>query len=98
MEPSYSVWADWLSKFHTWPEGVQALWVLGLTLTALAVIAGTTRVLVALVSVMRRPARPEAVGWRSGDAGMLFLERDPAAPALTDGSEDRRGWPGQARP
>ncbi len=47
MEPSYSVWADWLSKFHTWPEGVQALWVLGLTLTALALIAGTTRVLVA---------------------------------------------------
>ena len=51
MEPSYSVWADWLSKFQTSSEGVQALWILCLTVTALGLIAGTTRVLVAFAGI-----------------------------------------------
>ena len=98
VEPSYSVWADWLSKFHTWPEGVQALWIIGLTATALGLIAGTTRVLVAIAGIFLQRERPGGGRWRSGDAGALFLEREPAPKALTDRSAERRGWPDQVRP
>ena len=63
MEPSYSVWADWLSKFQTSPEGVQALWVLGLTMTALGLIAGATRVLVAFARIFAAGASGRG-GWR----------------------------------
>jgi hypothetical protein len=31
MEPSYSVWADILSKFHTSSEWIQALWLISPT-------------------------------------------------------------------
>jgi hypothetical protein len=71
VEQPYSVWADWLSKFHTWPEGVQALWVVGLTVTALGVIAGATRVLVAVIAIFHRPpplVLPEAA-WVAKGAG-----------------------------
>jgi hypothetical protein len=37
MEQPYSVVADWLSKFHTWPEGIQALWLVALAVTVLGV-------------------------------------------------------------
>ncbi|WP_114945388.1 hypothetical protein [Microvirga calopogonii] len=33
MEQPYSAWADWLSKFHTWPELIQALWLVSVPLT-----------------------------------------------------------------
>jgi hypothetical protein len=58
MDPGYNAWADWLSKFHTWPEGIQALWVLGLTATALGLIAGITFMFVAATR-MFRSAGPE---------------------------------------
>jgi hypothetical protein len=35
--PPYSLWADWLSKFHTWPEPIQALWLVAGTVTLLGV-------------------------------------------------------------
>jgi hypothetical protein len=35
MEQPYSAFADWLSKFHTWPESIQALWLLSVPLTVL---------------------------------------------------------------
>jgi hypothetical protein len=43
MEPSYSQvsynpWADWLSKFHTWPAFIQMLWLV----VPLAALLGTT--------------------------------------------------------
>ena len=38
MEPSYSVVADWLSKFHTWPAFIQMLWLVA----PLAALLGTT--------------------------------------------------------
>ena len=53
MEPRYSVWADWLSKFHTWPEAVQALRVVGLTLTALGMIAGAAFVLATFAEIFK---------------------------------------------
>ena len=58
MEPYYSVWADWLSKFHTWPEAVQALWVVGLTVTALGLIGGTAFVLVSFARIFQCRERP----------------------------------------
>jgi len=35
MDQPYSAWADWLSKFHTWPESIQALWLLAVPATLL---------------------------------------------------------------
>jgi hypothetical protein len=35
MEPSYSVLADALSKFHTSPEWIQALWLVAVPVTVL---------------------------------------------------------------
>ena len=59
------MWADWLSKFQTSSEGVQALWILCLTVTALGLIAGTTRVLVAFAGIFQRRERAgEGVGGR----------------------------------
>ena len=37
MDQPYSAWADWLSKFHTWPESIQALWLLAGPATLLGV-------------------------------------------------------------
>jgi len=35
MDQPYSLWADWLSKFHTWPELIQALWLVAIPATVL---------------------------------------------------------------
>ena len=35
MEQPYSVLADWLSRFHTWPEFIQALWLVAVPVTVL---------------------------------------------------------------
>lgn len=35
MDQSYSSFADWLSKFHTWPDWIQALWLVMVPLTVL---------------------------------------------------------------
>ncbi|KLK91201.1 hypothetical protein AA309_21230 [Microvirga vignae] len=35
MDQPYSPWADWLSKFHTWAEAIQALWLVAVPLTLL---------------------------------------------------------------
>src|SRR5690349_20298494 len=35
MDQPYSLWADWLSKFHTWPEFIQALWLVAGPVTLL---------------------------------------------------------------
>jgi hypothetical protein len=37
MDQPYSVIADWLSKFHTWPESIQALWLIAVPVTVLGV-------------------------------------------------------------
>jgi hypothetical protein len=37
MDQPYSAWADWLSKFHTWPEFIQALWLVSVPLTLIGV-------------------------------------------------------------
>ncbi|MGO4524855.1 hypothetical protein AB4097_08325 [Microvirga sp. 2MCAF35] len=35
MDQPYSLWADWLSKFHTWSEFIQALWLVAIPVTVL---------------------------------------------------------------
>ncbi|KAB0264812.1 hypothetical protein [Microvirga brassicacearum] len=72
MEPSYSVWADWLSKFHTWSEGVQAL----------GVIAGATRVLVAVLAIFHRPPPRRRKG-RGRRSAFFLSSAMPEAPHLT---------------
>ena len=48
----YSLWADWLSKFHLWPESIQALWLVAGAVTLVgvtAVVAWTLREIVGLL-------------------------------------------------
>ena len=39
MNPPYSFWADWLSKFHASSDLIKALWIVAATVTALGVTA-----------------------------------------------------------
>jgi hypothetical protein len=58
MEPSYSVVAAALSKFHTAPEGIQALWLL----------AGAATWLGSLVCLLRAATKIAALAVRRGKA------------------------------
>ncbi|WP_445501520.1 hypothetical protein [Microvirga sp. G4-2] len=63
MDQPYSIVADWLSKFHTWPELIQALWLITMPATVLGmtwiVMRGLTQIL-AITS--RRPWRGRLIG------------------------------------
>ena len=54
MDQPYSPWADWLSKFHTWPESIQALWLVAVPLTVLGVAWLVMRGLRDLIPLARR--------------------------------------------
>jgi hypothetical protein len=45
MNQPYSAWADWLDKFHTASELIQALWLLSMPLTVLGVTYLVARLL-----------------------------------------------------
>ncbi|EIM26011.1 hypothetical protein [Microvirga lotononidis] len=69
MDQPYSLWADWLSKFHTWPEFIQALWLVAGPVTLLGLAWLVMRGLRDLV----RPSPSERHGrseWR-GHGGSL---------------------------
>lgn len=53
MDQPYSVVADWLSEFHTWPELIQALWLVALPVTALGVTWLTMRALRDIIGLTR---------------------------------------------
>jgi hypothetical protein len=55
MEEPYSVVADWLSKFHTWPEFIQALWLVAVPVTVLGV-----------TWLVMRGVRDTVAAWRTG--------------------------------
>jgi hypothetical protein len=55
MDQPYSPWADWLSKFHTWPELIQALWLIAMPLTLLAVTWLVMRGMRDLIRFSRQP-------------------------------------------
>ncbi|WP_114947228.1 hypothetical protein [Microvirga calopogonii] len=58
MDQPYSAWADWLSKFHTWPELIQALWLVSLPLTLIGVTWLLMRGLRDLIPALsRRPSQ-----------------------------------------
>ncbi|MBM6596341.1 hypothetical protein ILT42_20245, partial [Microvirga sp. BT291] len=54
MDQPYSAWADWLSKFHTWPEMIQALWLIAVPATVLGV---TSIVMRGLREIVRASTR-----------------------------------------
>ncbi|HZH50865.1 MAG TPA: hypothetical protein VEZ16_03185 [Microvirga sp.] len=60
MEPSYNVFADWLSKFHTWPESIQALWLVAMPATALGI-----------TWLLMRGLRDTVAAWRNGWRGEM---------------------------
>jgi hypothetical protein len=60
MDQPYSVIADWLSKFHTWPETIQALWLIALPVTVLGV-----------TWIVMRGLRDTVAAWRGGGEGRL---------------------------
>jgi hypothetical protein len=78
MDQPYSVIADWLSKFHTWPESIQALWLIAVPVTLLGVTWIVMRGLRDTVAAWRgRTERQLAYGvedeepvliWRDGEA------------------------------
>ena len=63
MDQPYSAWADWLSKFHTWPEFIQALWLVAVPVTALGVTWLLMRGLRELFGSSRGAWRGHS-GWR----------------------------------
>jgi hypothetical protein len=56
MNEPYSFWADLLSKFHTAPEAIQALWVIAVTAFAIAALHAITTIIIA---VLKRKSDPE---------------------------------------
>jgi hypothetical protein len=56
MDQPYSVIADWLSKFHTWPETIQALWLIAVPVTVLGV-----------TWIVMRGLRDTVAVWRGGE-------------------------------
>src|SRR4051812_8139436 len=52
MDQPYSVWADMLAKFHTSPEGIQALWLVCVPVTVLGFTGLIMRGLTALIRVL----------------------------------------------
>jgi hypothetical protein len=54
MDQPYSPFADWLSKFHAWPEPVQALWLVAVPLTLLGITWLVMRGIGDLVRLSRR--------------------------------------------
>jgi hypothetical protein len=64
MDPSYSAFADWLSKVHTAPPLIQALWILAGPATVVGVtacIAWAAREIAAIRAGARRAAEPEGI-------------------------------------
>ncbi len=83
VDQPYSVVADWLSKFHTWPESIQALWLIAIPATVLGVTWIVMRGLREIVAAWRGwgEARGRLVvgmkdeepvlAWRDGEARAL---------------------------
>jgi len=74
MDQSYSAWADWLSKFHTWPESIQALWLIAVPATLLGMTWLTMRGLIEIVRVVR--SGPETTD-REGAAVTAIFPSSP---------------------
>ncbi len=104
MDQPYSFLADCLSKFHTASEPIQALLIVALALTVLGVTGLMTRAAVEIVAIRHRGRG------RFATAAIMppdrFINSTAVMPGLDPGthdflpapSQERRGWPGRARP
>jgi len=67
MGQPYSAWADWLSKFHTWSEPIQALWLVSVPVTLLGMTRITMRGIRDILQGSRRDGSHPSNS-RDGDA------------------------------
>ena len=97
MEQPYSVLADWLSKFHTWPEFIQGMWLVAVPVTVLGVTWIVMRGLRDTVAAWRKASRGEPHGrlvygviedaegrllaWRDGEARAVEIHPTLMPPA-----------------
>ena len=76
------MWADWLSKFHTWPEFIQALWLVAGPATLLGMtwllLRGATELVSALPSFRGMRRGRLVCGVYENPEGRLLLYRDGA--------------------
>jgi hypothetical protein len=92
MEPSYSVLADALSKFHTAPEWIQALCILAGTVCALTALHTVKAIIVAALRRKTDPGIELDYGICRDRTGRLMvypeLRQEEVPPSLT-GWRDR---------
>lgn len=103
MDPNYSFFADWLSKFHDSSLFIQALWVVCLTVT----VAGTIQIVMnglrdvfgssrgvqqgTLIYAIFQDPRGRWISYRQGEAPREISWMD-VPPEL----RDRGTWPSQS--
>lgn len=102
MEP-YSAWADWLNKFHTASEGIQALWIVAGAVTVIGVMWVVMRGVVEVVRVWRAGRSPEDnpaadIEPQPWTTLPVIPGLDSGTHVLTHAAEERRGLPDQVRP
>jgi hypothetical protein len=86
MDQPYNVVADWLSKFHPWPETIQALWLVAVPATLLGVTWIVMRGLRDTVAAWRGRGEGRLVHGVVEDArGQQLLYRDGEARAVETG-------------
>jgi hypothetical protein len=102
MEPTYSVFADLLAKFHTSSEWIQALWLVAVPAMVVGVswrVADVLKALIAAVKPRRgiapltdMPPPGEAdAQWLVSRNGELWLMRLPAPPVSTQSRDAEPG-------
>ncbi len=97
MDQPYNAFADWLSKFHTASEPIQALWIVALAAVAIAFIWSIT-VPFRLRLARRDGERPHLAhgelvcGLYRNDEGRLMFYADGEESAAEQTSEARLAW------
>lgn len=86
MDQPYSVVADWLSKFHTWPELIQALWLIAIPATVLGITWIVMRGLTQILTITtRRPWRGQRIdGVYQDEQGRWMIHRHDRRPEALD--------------
>ncbi len=81
MDQPYSAWADWLDKFHTASELIQALWLLSMPLTLLGVTYLVVRLLreTLIARQQREPCGRLLCGVYEDSQGRLLVYRETEA-------------------
>lgn len=105
MEQPYSFLADCLSKFHMASEPIQALWIVATVSIILGVTWLVMRAAVEIATIrhharerLERPFAFSNSDQRYIHSTSVMPGLDPGTHALTHAGQERRGWPGQARP